>query len=83
MATKQPEERITDLTVVEFRQLIRETVAEAMAELLADPDEGLELRGEFVAEMERRLASDESTLPAEEVYRRRVGQYDARLNWRR
>ena len=70
MATKQPGERVTDLTIVEFPQLIREMVAKAMAELLADPDEGLELRDEFVAEMEGRLPSDESTLPAEEVYRR-------------
>ncbi len=35
-----------------------------------DPDEGLELRPEFVAEMLKRLESNEPTAPAEEVYRR-------------
>ena len=35
-----------------------------------DPDEGLELKEEFVQEIERRLASNEPTIPAEEVYRR-------------
>jgi predicted helicase len=35
-----------------------------------DPDEGLEFKEEFLQEMERRLASNEPTIPAEEVYRR-------------
>ncbi|MCE2464294.1 MAG: DNA methyltransferase [Dehalococcoidia bacterium] len=35
-----------------------------------DPDEGLEFRREFVEEMEKRMSSDEPTIPAEEVYRR-------------
>ena len=35
-----------------------------------DPDEGLEFREEFVEEMLRRMASDEPTIPAAEVYRR-------------
>ena len=34
-----------------------------------DPDEGLEFKKEFVEEMERRMSSDEPTIPAEEVYR--------------
>lgn len=72
MSTQQKAQTVADLTVVELRQLVREAVAECMAELLADydPDEGLELREEFVAEMERRLVSDEPAVPAEEVYRR-------------
>ncbi len=36
----------------------------------SDPDEGLEFRPEFIAEMERQMASNEPTIPAEEVYRR-------------
>ena len=36
--------RISDLTVVEFKQLVRETIAQSLAELLGDPDEGLALR---------------------------------------
>ena len=35
-----------------------------------DPDEGLTLRPEFIAEMQERMASNEPTIPAEEVYRR-------------
>ena len=35
-----------------------------------DPDEGLEFRKEFVEEMQRRLSSEETAIPAEEVYRR-------------
>ena len=60
---------VADLTIAEFRALVREIVAEVVEELV-DPDEGLEVRPEFIEEMERRLASDEPTIPAEEVYRR-------------
>lgn len=58
---------VAELTIDEFRALIRETVTEVVAELLDDPDEGLEFREEFVAEMERRLASDGPTKPLSEV----------------
>ena len=39
--------RISDLTVVEFKQLVRETIAQSLAELLGDPDEGLALRDDL------------------------------------
>ncbi len=68
--TTQATKTVADLTVAELRQLIRETVAEVVEELLDDAEDGLEMKPEFVAEMERRLASDEPTIPAEEVYRR-------------
>jgi hypothetical protein len=61
---------VAELTIDEFRALIRETVAEVVAELLGDPDEGLEFRDEFVAEMEKRLASDGLTIPLSEVAQR-------------
>ena len=61
---------VAELTIDEFRALIRETVTEVVAELLDDPDEGLEFREEFVAEMERRLAGERKTIPAADVYRR-------------
>jgi len=38
--------KVSDLTVDEFRDLIRETVKQTLAELLFDPDEGLELRAD-------------------------------------
>ena len=43
MSTQSARKTVAELTVTELRQLIRETVAEAIAELLEDPDEGLEL----------------------------------------
>ena len=61
---------VAELTIDEFRALIRETVTEVVAELLDDPDEGLEFREEFVAEMERRLVGERKTIPAADVYRR-------------
>ena len=61
---------VAELTIDEFRELIRETVAEVVAELLDDPDEGLEFREEFAVEMERRLSGERKTIPAAEVYRR-------------
>ncbi len=36
--------RVSDLSTDELKALIRETVAESIAELLADPDIGLEIR---------------------------------------
>ncbi|MEW5828040.1 MAG: hypothetical protein AB1846_04050 [Chloroflexota bacterium] len=36
--------KISDLTVDEFRSLVRETVRQTLAELLSDPDEGLVLQ---------------------------------------
>ena len=61
---------VGELTIDEFRALIRETVTDVLAELLNDPDEGLEFREEFVAEMERRLASDRTTTPLSVVTKR-------------
>ena len=43
--------KVADLTVEEFRSVIRETVAQTLAELLSDPDEGLALREELNSEL--------------------------------
>ncbi len=43
--------KVADLTVDEFKSVIRETVAQTLAELLSDPDEGLALRDEFNSEL--------------------------------
>ena len=40
---------ISDLSVDEFKNLIREIVEETITDLFADPDAGLELRDEMVA----------------------------------
>lgn len=41
--------KVADLTVQELRQLIRQTVSETMLD--PDPDVGLELREEFIADL--------------------------------
>lgn len=43
--------KVADLTVDEFKSVIRETVAQTLAELLNDPDEGLALREELSSEL--------------------------------
>ncbi|MCP4418979.1 MAG: hypothetical protein GY805_20375 [Chloroflexi bacterium] len=43
--------KVADMTVDELRGVIRETVAQALAELFNDPDEGLALRDEFSKEL--------------------------------
>ena len=47
--------RISDLTVAEFKQLVRETIVQSLAELLGDPDEGLLLRDDFAKSLQRSL----------------------------
>ena len=52
--------RIADLTVTEFKQLVRESVAQSIAAVLGDPDEGLRLRDDFAEELQRSLAEVEA-----------------------
>jgi hypothetical protein len=47
--------RVAELTIVEFKALVREVVEETIADLLADPDEGLEIRDDFRAVLHRSL----------------------------
>ncbi len=65
------EMKIADLTLEEFRALIREAVTESLADLFADPDEGLELREEFEGELkrsvERRIAGHQETESLQDV----------------
>lgn len=44
---------VAELTVDEFRALIREIVTEVVAELLDDPEQGLELSDWAVARLEK------------------------------
>ena len=47
--------RVADLTVVEFKALVREVVEETLADLLFDPGEGLELTSEIQGALKRSL----------------------------
>jgi len=51
--------KVSDLTIEQFRDLIKEAVQEQLAELLRDPDEGLALRPEFQERLERSLRRSE------------------------
>ena len=61
--------QVKDLTVDEFRTLIRETVEDVLQEVF-DPDQGKSVKGDVKAELlymqERRLASHQ-TVSAEEA----------------
>ena len=49
-----PKERIStigDLTITEFKILLKETVEEVLQEILVDPDQGLPLKAEFEARL--------------------------------
>ena len=64
---------VADLTVDEFKNLIRESVIQALTETSCDPDEGLELRDDFKIELQRSLAAGEAggkTVPVQEIVRK-------------
>jgi len=61
---------IADLTVEQFKDLIREVVVQTLTEVLGDPDEGLELRDDIKVKIQQSLAAvkaGEKIIPAEEV----------------
>ena len=71
--TTPTEKTVADLTIAEFRELILETVAEAIAELINDPDDGLELSDWAAARLEaareEAAAGERQTVPLAEVAR--------------
>ncbi len=48
--------KVADLTLEQFRTFIEEIVEQHLEEYLGDPDEGLELRPEFVRKLKKSLA---------------------------
>ena len=46
---------VADLTVTEFKELVREAVSQSLTELLADPDEGMVLRDDFAEALRNSL----------------------------
>lgn len=46
---------VADLTVPEFKELVREAVSQSLTELLADPDEGMVLRDDFAGALRHSL----------------------------
>ena len=64
---------VADMSVAEFEERVRAIVTQALADLLTDPDEGLELSEWASARLQQSLdgvAAGEPTIPLEEVARR-------------
>jgi hypothetical protein len=62
--------RVSDLSVDELRVLIQEVVRQTLKDLFRDPDDGLELRGDFKNELQASLNApqkDNELLSAESV----------------
>ena len=49
--------KVADLTIDEFRNLVRAVVIQTLSEMLDDPDEGLELRADFAEELQNSFAA--------------------------
>ena len=59
---------VADLTIDEFKGLVKEIVSQTILELLGDPDEGLELRAEVEERLRQSLAvSSTKTISAQDV----------------
>jgi len=64
------ESTIANLTLDEFRKLVRETVRDTIRKMVRDPDEGLDLQESMKISMQRSLAALQggaATTPADEV----------------
>ncbi|MCY4352912.1 MAG: hypothetical protein OXC45_07390 [Gemmatimonadetes bacterium] len=62
--------KVADLTIDEFRELVHEVVIQTLSEMMSDPDEGLELRDDFVEELKQSLADVEAggkTVPMQQI----------------
>ena len=62
--------KVADLTINEFRDLVRAVVIQTLSEMLDDLDEGLELRDDFAKELLGSLTTvgtDSKTTSAQKV----------------
>jgi hypothetical protein len=62
--------RVAELTVDESRYIIQEAMEQKLSEMLGDPDEGLELREEIKARLQRSLEAERRGvrgIPTQEV----------------
>ncbi len=64
--------QISDMTLDEFKALIRETVQETLEEFFVDPDEGLEVREEVKQKLVKSLHRIQTGrgISAKEAYKR-------------
>ena len=62
--------KVKDLSVEEFKALVRQAAEEKLEELLGDPDSGLELRDEVKEKLEQSLIAvqdGQKGIPVDEV----------------
>jgi hypothetical protein len=66
--------RVADLTIAEFRRLVKEIVRQTLREMASDPDEGLPLREDIEEALQQSLAAHRSgqmqTTSAQEAAKR-------------
>ena len=65
--------KVRDLTTDELKELIKETVVEALQELLPDPDAGKELKAEVkqqLLDIQQRRAIGVRGIPAAEAFKK-------------
>jgi len=70
--------KVKELTVEQFKNLVQEAIEEKLAEIIGDPDLGLELREEIKERLRNSLAArqrGEKGIPIDEVARQ------AGLDW--
>lgn len=61
---------ISDLSIDEFKSLIKNTIVETLAEMMADPDRGLELTPTIKQQLKESVAALETgteTIPADKL----------------
>lgn len=64
--------KVKELTVEQFKNLVQEAIEEKLAEIIGDPDLGLELREEIKERLRNSLAArqrGEKGIPIDEVAR--------------
>ena len=65
--------QVKDLTTDELKHLIRETVVEALGDLLSDPDEGMTIKEDLkqeLLEIQRRRKAGSRGISAEEAMKK-------------
>ncbi|MDP2919214.1 MAG: hypothetical protein Q8O43_03225 [Dehalococcoidia bacterium] len=61
--------RVKELTTEELRLLIQDAIEEKLQEMLGDPDAGLEVRPEIIAQLKAQKTTRKKRIPMREVAR--------------
>ena len=61
--------KLANLTVEQFTFLVEDIIDRKLEEYFGDPDEGLELRPEFIKKLKTNKRSTNSRIPMEQVFK--------------